>query len=120
MSQKRPLSAMTDTQTGITSPVDVSDVATTVHVVDRSSPTNFLDEVTLYVTNNHTAAQVVEVDVLGTSLLLSIAASSTEAVLATQPLFASPTASLAQASITVRNVTNTVADTIKAFGFFTR
>lgn len=120
MSQKRPLSAMTDTQTGITSPVAVSNVATTVHVVDRSSPTNFLDEVTLYVTNNHTAAQVVDVDVLGTTLSLSIAASSTEAVLVTQPLFASPTATLAQASITVRNVTNTVADTIKAFGFFTR
>ena len=118
--QRRPLSAMTSTSTGITAPVAVAATATTVHVVDNSNPTNYLDQVTLYVTNNHTAAQVATISVLGVSIAISIAANSTVLVLDGQPLFSAPGASTSASSITVTNTTNTVADSMRAFGFFTR
>jgi hypothetical protein len=120
--QHRPLTGMVLTGSVATPPVVVPTAAPIViHQIDASSPTNFLDEVTLHVANTDTATdQVVRVIVAGgPSIDLEITASTTRAIFVEQPFFGVP-GQTSQSQITLQNVTAQPGEDLVAWGFFTR
>ena len=115
--QHRPLTGMVG-QNGIAAPVAVlAGPPTLIHQLDASSPTNFLDEVSLFVVNNDVATQNVSVVVAnGPALVLSVPANSTRAIFSEQPFFGQP-GQAANSQITVQALGGVG---MVAYGFFTR
>lgn len=115
--QHRPLTGMVQA-TGIAAPVAVPvGPAVIIHHIDASSPTNFLDQVTLLVQNNDAAAQTVRVVVAnGPPIDVAVGANSTRTIFVDQPFFGQagqPTNS----TITVQALGGAG---MVAWGFFTR
>lgn len=119
--QHRPLTGMTLTGSAATPPVVVPNVAYVIHQVDASSPTNFLDIVTLYLRNADTVASTVEVTVCGgTPMPVLISAGAVAAVFFEQPFFGVP-GQATQSQITLNNTTANPGDgEVFAYGYFTR
>jgi hypothetical protein len=92
-----------------------------IHQIDASSPTNFLDEVTIYVVNTDVGIpQTVRVTVAGgPSIDFLVLAGETRQIFLEQPFFGVP-GQAAASQITLQNVTLQPGASLFAWGFFTR
>lgn len=120
--QHRPLTGMqvTPTANGATPPLLVPTAAPTViHQVDATqSPTNFLDQVTLFLLNAGAADQSITMVVMGVSMVVTVPAGEIVRVFADQPFYG-VAGNTAASQITVRNTTGQ-PENVFAYGFFTR
>ncbi|MGL4255613.1 MAG: hypothetical protein ACRCSL_04710 [Microbacterium sp.] len=120
--QHRPLTGMTLAGSPATPPVVVpSNAPIVIHQIDASSPTNFLDEVTLFVANTDpNTDQTVRIVVAGgPNIDIVVPQGSVRAIFSEQPFFGVP-GQAAQSQITLQNVTAQPGDPMIAWGFFTR
>lgn len=117
--QHRPLTGMA-IASGATPPILVSAAGpTTLHQVDAtSSPTNFLDQVTLFLLNTGAADQTVDLVVLGVTITVTVLAGEVLKVFDEQPFFG--VAGTASSSLITAENTTTQAENVFAYGFFTR
>jgi len=120
--QHRPLTGMVLANSVATPPVTVPSATTVViHQIDASSPTNFLDEVTLFVANTDpNTDQTVRIVVAGgPNIDLVVPQGTIRAIFSGQPFFGVP-GQASQSQITLQNVTAQPGDPMIAWGFFTR
>lgn len=120
--QKRPLTGMILANSPATPPVVIG-TPYVIHQVDASSPTNFLDNVTLFLRNTDaTTAATITVTVCGgTAMPVLVPVNSAVAVFVEQPIFGVP-GQPTQSQIVLNNTTvyEQEANPVFAFGHFTR
>lgn len=117
--QHRPLSGMT-LATGATPPLLVpTNAPAVVHQVDATAnPTNFLDQVTLFLLNAGAAAQTISLNVMGVTMAVNVPAGEIVRVFADQALYGVRGVGGAS-QITAQN-TSAQPENVFAYGYFTR
>ena len=119
--QKRPLTGMTLPNSVATPPVAVPiGNEYLIHQVDASSPTTYLDHVTLFLRNTDVTDAFVSVRVCGSPpIIVAVPASSEVKVFSEQPFYGVP-GQPTQSQILLTNLAQSPGNPVFAWGWFHR